>query len=285
MLLGTYDVALACYETAYDQKPEPKLLYNRSRALEHLRRNAEALTLLQQFERDAPSELREKVPGLAELIATLTAQVGTISVRANVPAGIWVDGVHVGDTPMEHALFADPGRTEVELRATGYHPFAVTLNIGAGQSEMVNATLEPRATAVPSPTPPVPSPGEDQVAESRPSSYAPPEDSNVVAYSALGVGGVGLLAALIGYVTATGFHDDVCGGALRCASDEYDPDALENYNLARNVYTAGLIVGGAGLAVGTGLLLFDSTSDESSESGSGFNATLELTGVKLRGQF
>lgn len=297
MLKGKYDVALACYETAYAQDPDPKLLYNRARALEHLSRYADALTLLLQFDREAPSELKDKVPGLAELMRSLSGKVGTILVNTNVPAGIWLDDVHVVDAPMEQPLLVDPGRTELTVRAMGYHDFSVALNIGAGQSKSVDATLEPRASAAPpasaeprastGPTPLAPTTAihEHKIVAPSETAEAPPDDSNIVAYTALGVGGAGLIAALIGYLTANSAHDDVCGGASRCPSNDYDAGALETHHFGRNLNTVGLIVGGAGLAVGAGLLLFDTAKDEGTASDSGWNATLEATGVKLRGRF
>src|SRR5438067_1440517 len=60
-----YDEALEAYDRAYALSPNPAIHYNRGRALHYLARFPEALSSIERFEREAPPEVRAKVPGLS----------------------------------------------------------------------------------------------------------------------------------------------------------------------------------------------------------------------------
>src|SRR5882762_5860364 len=57
-----FQQALDKYNQAYDKSHDPAILYNRARALQSLNRMPEALDELERFEREAPPDLKTKVP-------------------------------------------------------------------------------------------------------------------------------------------------------------------------------------------------------------------------------
>ncbi|MGH7271059.1 MAG: hypothetical protein ACREJ3_11565, partial [Polyangiaceae bacterium] len=63
--------ALDAYKQAYDLSRDPALLYNMARALEALEDYPAALARYEDFARQAPPELRARVPKLGEVIASL----------------------------------------------------------------------------------------------------------------------------------------------------------------------------------------------------------------------
>src|SRR5262245_9560721 len=72
--------ALENYEAAYKLVPDMRILYNKGRALQSLGRYAEALGAIETFAKSAPTEIRSKVPKLAELLAELRNHVTQLSV-------------------------------------------------------------------------------------------------------------------------------------------------------------------------------------------------------------
>src|SRR5262249_9809052 len=57
-----FQQALDKYNQAYDKSHDPAILYNRARALQSLNRMPEALDELERFDREAPGDLKTKVP-------------------------------------------------------------------------------------------------------------------------------------------------------------------------------------------------------------------------------
>jgi hypothetical protein len=138
-----YAEALSAYQEAYALSREPALLYNKGRALQALDRYPEALAELERFSKEAPTELRARVPRLDELIAEVRGRVATVSIVCEVSgARVLVRDKHVGMTPLGGPLKLTSGDAVVEVSAEGYEPFRRRLKLPGGGSLQIVAQLQ-----------------------------------------------------------------------------------------------------------------------------------------------
>jgi tetratricopeptide (TPR) repeat protein len=140
-----YADALVLYQRAYELSSDPALLYNQGRALEALGDYPAALEKLEAFEREAPPAVRARVPGLKELITDLRGRIATIVVRTNAPAArLLVRQKDEGIINAEKRISTRAGSASVEVDAEGYESFHRELDLSAGATVVVEATLTPK---------------------------------------------------------------------------------------------------------------------------------------------
>lgn len=140
---GRYADAYDLYKRAYAKTSDPALLYNQARALESMGEYPEALEKLEAFSREAPPDVRAKVPKLEELTADLRARTATIHVRTNAPAArLYVRGKDLGPIERDRAVLARAGDAMIRVEADGYEPFAREMVLPGGGSVDVDAQLE-----------------------------------------------------------------------------------------------------------------------------------------------
>ncbi len=141
-----YDQALELYNKSFQIEPSPALYYNRGRALQALARFPEALEQFEAFERDAPVELKARVPKLGELIAGVKRRVSTLTVHCNVNgARVSVRRRGQGKTPLD-PLRLNAGSAIVEVTADGYHSFSKTVTLPGGGALELDAKLYSKKT-------------------------------------------------------------------------------------------------------------------------------------------
>lgn len=144
---GRYADAYDLYKRAYAKTSDPALLYNQARALESMGEYPEALEKLEAFEREAPPDVRAKVPKLEELTADLRARTATIHVRTNAPsARLYVRGKDLGPVEQERTVLARAGDAAIRVEADGYEPFARDVVLPGGGALDVDAQLERKST-------------------------------------------------------------------------------------------------------------------------------------------
>jgi hypothetical protein len=144
-----YDEAIAAYARSYELFPDPAVLYNKGRAHEARAEYPEALDTLAKFDKDAPPELKARVPKLAELLGGLRARVAVLTVRCNVEgARVLLRDRLVGTTPLvERKLAAEKGAV-VEVTAEGYFPYRTTLDLpGGAAATTLDVELKTKATS------------------------------------------------------------------------------------------------------------------------------------------
>ncbi len=143
-----YDEAIKVYDEAYAKRPAPAILYNRGRALQFLGRYPEALASFERFDRDAPPDVRAKVPGLAALVAEVRGKVSHLEVKCSVPsARVLVRDAVVGTTPLPEPVALNAGRAAIEIDADGYLPFHRDLDLPGGGVATLDAVLVARPLA------------------------------------------------------------------------------------------------------------------------------------------
>ena len=225
---------------------------------------------LQQAYERAQASLDSAKPRLAGL---------TINVKAPADAkvSVTVDGEPVPSAVVGVELPADPGEHVIEATAPGYLKASTRARMAPGEKSSVALELErdPNApppgtepdgeTATPAATP-APSARSDSHARegmSFDSDAVPPERaSNTPAYIAYGVGAVGLgLGIGFGLAAMSAKNDLDCKNDL-CPPEE--EDRLDSAKLKGTLSTIGFAVGGAGIALGTILVISNSDSSEAS---------------------
>jgi len=132
-----YTDALNGYTEAYSLTHDPKLLYNMGRAHGALGEYPEAVRDLDQFNKDAPADLKAKVPQLGELITEFKKHVASLTIICNVAgARVLVNNKAVGTTPFSSPLAVNAGPADVEVAADEYSPEKRKITLpGGGNAE------------------------------------------------------------------------------------------------------------------------------------------------------
>jgi hypothetical protein len=143
-----YEEALSAYDAAYQAEPNPAIDYNRSSTLEALTRFPEALDSIERFEKDAPVDLKAKVPGLAQYIADLRVKVATVEIAVNVQsARVLLRGVEVSARKGGSAsapMRVNAGPAKIEALAEGFVSVSETRNLPGGELTAIQFNLVPR---------------------------------------------------------------------------------------------------------------------------------------------
>ncbi len=141
--------ALGFYSEAYAISSDPALVYNRARALQALTDYPRALEELEKFDREAPNELKSRVPRLQELIYEVRQKVTTVSF--NCP----IEGVEihlrervVGKCPLQQgAVKVNAGPATIEGTKEGYFPFKRDLELPGGGLATIDLQLASKKTS------------------------------------------------------------------------------------------------------------------------------------------
>ena len=138
-----YDEALAAYKAAYDLSHDPAILYNMGQVRRARSEYPEALDSFEAFDRDAPPDLKARVPTLAQIIAEVRSKVATITVTADVAgARVLVRDRVVGTTPLPGPVRVGAGKARVEVDADGRLPYRKEVDLAGGSVTVIDAKLE-----------------------------------------------------------------------------------------------------------------------------------------------
>ncbi|MBI4701278.1 MAG: tetratricopeptide repeat protein [Deltaproteobacteria bacterium] len=245
---GKYAEALDKFDRANKLFPAPTLAVRAARCLVELGRLVEAserfleVTRLAmppgtpwqqiQAQRDAKVE-REK----------LTAQIPSLRIDVNGPRGedmtVTVDGKPLPEELLGEAHPIDPGDHEVEARRADA-VISKVVSVVRGQAAVAVLDL-----------PPLP-PAAAGTSKRAPEDLAPYQ---VAAITALAIGATGVLAGSSYGVWALSLQADL---EERCPNRDCPPEAhgaADTFDVVRAATTIGFVLGGLGLATGTGLLL------------------------------
>jgi hypothetical protein len=175
----------------------------------------------------------------------------TITVTGSTSPNVTMDNSPMKNEALGVALFVNPGTHTIQVGADGFNPATRTFAVAEGQSENVAIALEAAPVAV-APPPPVVAPA------------PPPVDtgshgaSHVPAIVAFGVGGAGLVAAVVTGVLAIGDHDSLKNACPDAKCGPAQQSKLNDYHTMGLVSTIGVIAAGVGVAVGTTLWIVES---------------------------
>ncbi len=138
--------ALESFLRSRELVPSGKNTANAAICLERLGRYDEALELyeelLSRFAKDLDEQDRQN---LAPTMATLRERLASLDLSANVEGSLIVDGKPRGKLPRTTPLRVLPGKRRVRIVKEGYRTFETVVELRAGQTEAVDAELEPLA--------------------------------------------------------------------------------------------------------------------------------------------
>jgi hypothetical protein len=147
-LAGHHAEAIQGWERLYALTHAPEHLYNVARAYEADHQFAKALTSLDRFAREAPPDLRARVPALDKLVARLTSEVATLRIECETAgAEVRFRNVLVGTTPLDGPVRVEAGDGELRVERAGFFPFVRRVSAAAGATSDFVFALLPRATS------------------------------------------------------------------------------------------------------------------------------------------
>lgn len=147
LVSGRPQEALDIYRQLYEQTGDPALLYNMGRAHQALGDPASALDQLERFEREAPAELRARVPGLPALLADLRRRMSELSFSCDVAdAEVSLDGRVLGRTPLGRTFRVRSGGASLRVAKPGY--YTVERSIFLPPGGMASIDLHLASTAI-----------------------------------------------------------------------------------------------------------------------------------------
>jgi hypothetical protein len=135
---GDYAAAAIAYEKGNQVQHHPVFDFNRARALQGMGRMAEALEVIERFDREASPELRSKIPGYGELLSQLRNSVGELILEGKpIDATITINGQARGKFVPSKPVRCDVGFVELLVKADGYQPISQRVAITAGEAHTV----------------------------------------------------------------------------------------------------------------------------------------------------
>lgn len=244
----------------------PTLVVDHARALIGLGRFVEAQERLELVVREgvadnAPWVWKKAVTEAGELVNQVKPKVAWLTITVSGPNDplVLVDGKQVPVAALGVRRAVDPGPRRISATANGYLPKEISLAMPEGGERAVtlDLSLDPGITPV--------RPKLESKHKENPLLRSNPEKkpSNTLAYSALGLGGVGLVVGTVSGILALGKRSelmDKCGGSRVCTyGDNFtlaeQTRLVDDYRRYGTVSGIGLGVGALGTAVGVWLLV------------------------------
>ena len=125
--------ALTAYNEAYALTKDPALLYNKGRALQALTEYPQALAELEAFDKQAPPDLKARVPGLPKMLEELRAKVTKLNLACDVDgARVRFRDRTIGRCPMLEPVTVNAGKGTLEVTADGYLPWQRDIDLPGG---------------------------------------------------------------------------------------------------------------------------------------------------------
>jgi hypothetical protein len=154
---------------------------------------------------------------IAKALEAVQREVTTLLIRVE-PAGaeVSIDGVSLGKTPLDQAIYVEPGERQIEVRAPGYASHSETLVAIKGKAQPIALKLErtpmPASGLTPSDAAPPPGPATDTPPSDSgtPNHALPPKSVVMIAEGALAAVGLGVgIGFLAGKNSASNERDQL----------------------------------------------------------------------------
>ena len=142
---GNCSAAIVEFEAAYALVPRSNALYNIAQCQERLFRYDLAIASYERYLAEAPADAPDR-SAVEAALRTLGNLLGTVHVRCNVEAEVWVNDRLIGRAPGD--VFIPAGGHALELRAEGYIPARAEVRLVGGQKLTLELTLAKAQTTV-----------------------------------------------------------------------------------------------------------------------------------------
>ena len=250
---GDYGVAEDRFRRADALVHAPTLVVDRGRALLGMKRYVEAqeqfeLVLREGVDKASPQSWKKSLEEARALLDEVEPKIAwlTISVPGVSNAEITVDGQPVPRAALGVRRATDPGTRTIEVKAQGYAPRELTVELSEGSEESLQVELDPlpeqKKAVRPPPSRPV---------EPEPDKRTP----RILMYAAFGVGGAGIAVGSVTGILALQKYSDL---SKTCTGDRCPPSQqskIDSYHRVSWTSGVGFGVGLAGAAAGLTLLL------------------------------
>jgi len=140
-----YDAALAEFLASYAIKSNWAVLYNIGVCYHRLGRYEDALRELETYIDRGGAWIPPKRKAFVEkLVEQMLSSSGSIIIDHLEPGvRVWIDGVHVGDTPIADPVNVATGLHNVSAYGEGHYPFEMEIAVTGGDEARVELELEP----------------------------------------------------------------------------------------------------------------------------------------------
>ena len=250
---GDHARALEAFRAAYGLYPSFKIDLNIALTLQQLGRDVEAATAFARFLRLGAARSPRKILRLAQArLKQLRRRVA--SVRLVCPqqgALVQIDEQPRGTTPLQAAVYLEPGRRRVRLSKAGHHPRELALDLRAGDHRELTMDLTPR---------PLTRRLEPEESDDDPILLQQHRRKTITGYAALGTGlalaaGAAVLVGL-GSSQGSDAHQRYLAVSSEPGADSAAVGQLrEEIEQARNMVIAGEVLAGVAVAA-LGLSLY-----------------------------
>lgn len=254
-----FEAAISAFEASLRLYPTKGAWFNLANCLRATHRYPEALSALEQLQRDFGSELQDPLRSTVELqVAELKNLTGTLAIEIDQPgAEIAVDRRVIGTSPLADPIRLGLGDHEVRATLAGFEPAVVQVNLRPAQAVTTKLSLTPLSPKPASVEEPPATPREPIPAPVPAPPLAPAPPASVDASSSLGT--VGLISAGAGAVL-------LAGGAVTgiwalsvdndlesaCADGHCPKDRADDIDRLERLTTTTNVLLGVGAAVSVG---------------------------------
>ena len=220
----------------------------------------------------APAAFVQAQDRARRVLAEAKPKIAKLKIAVAGPSDVaWtvkVDGEPIPLANLNTNRPMDPGEHVVEAAALGYKTARAKVTLPEGGTDSVALTLEvdPNAPKPEQPAAVVPTPEQEPARSQSPSTPEQPEErrSRVPAYTALGVGLVGIGVGTVFGFMAMSKKDDLeaaCGPQKQCGAAQQD--TIDSGKTFGTISTVGLILGGISIVAGAYLYLTTSNGVQS----------------------
>jgi hypothetical protein len=132
-----YTDAFSAYSRAYEANPTWEVRFNRGRAAQFLGKYPEALADFEAFAKEAPADVRGRVPGIDKIIADVRKQVAFVTIRCPIDGATVVLGDRVlGTTPLPKRIGVNAGEGDIKVTAPNRESYVRHLVLTGGGTEI-----------------------------------------------------------------------------------------------------------------------------------------------------
>jgi len=136
---GDYASAVVAYEKGDRIEHHPIFDFNRARALQGAGRMAEALDVIERFDREAPAELKAKVTAYDGFLAQLRRSVATLVLQGDKRhARVSIKGRDLGTMVPDKAIHCDAGSFVLQVESEGFRTISKRITISAGETQTID---------------------------------------------------------------------------------------------------------------------------------------------------
>jgi hypothetical protein len=238
-------------------------------------------TLSQAYE-SAAATLREVKPRIPTMKIVLTAP-------ADADFTVKVDGNEMADSVVGVALPTDPGEHEIEATAPGFLKVSSAIKLAPSASSFVTLELVRDPAARPAPKPEVAVAATAAARSEAPAAPAPAEEprargsntGKVLGYVSYAVAAGGLGVGIAFGTSAKHDEKELSAACPNHVCSEAERDTLDFAKTKGIISTVGFAVAGAGITLGT-ILLVTSGSSSSDKASAGSSRSAARSGVRAQ---